>query len=153
MPISLYIKLKTLYRVGWFFVDVDKQLVPFKYAGLRETSKQGVLVSFADHPSPEEAAFFSGKALYAPPQSILNERKTAIPEDDLIGVQVVDATHGPLGSVIRLEGSQAQAVLVIQKGAQEILIPLAEDLIDAYDPDARMLSVSTPPGLVDMYLP
>ena len=137
---------------GWFFVDVDAQLVPFRYLQIREANKQGVLIRFADYSSPEEAAFFNGKDLYAPEKTILNEKKSALVEDELIGVQVVDTTHGDLGNVIRIEGSRTQTVLVILKGVKEILIPLAEDLVEEYDPDSRLLTVSTPPGLIDMYL-
>ncbi len=137
---------------GWFFVDVNKQLVPFRYESLRETNKQGLLIKFADYGSPEEATFLSGRNLYVTNQNLLTEKKSAIPEEELLGVVVIDTTHGNLGSVIRTEGSRSQTVLVILKGTKEVLIPLAEDLVDAYDPENRVLTVSTPPGLVDMYL-
>ena len=141
-----------LLPAGWLFVELEGQLVPFYYSGIRETAKQGVLILFDDHDSPEKASMLQGKALYAPEKTVVHMKRSAMSEDEMIGLKVRDIHHGDIGSVIRVEGSTTQDVLVILSGVKEVLVPLVEDLIVEFDPDARELVVATPPGLIDMYL-
>lgn len=137
---------------GFLFVEFDGQQVPFKYNSIRETNKQGVLITFDDYTDPEKASLLQGRALFAPESTIVNEKHSALVDEDLVGVKVVDTNYGELGHIIRTEGTTTQTVLVILKGVKEIMVPLAEDLVEGFDPETATLTMSTPPGLVDMYL-
>ena len=57
----------------------------------------------------------------------------------------------PLGEVTGIEGSAKNPVLVILHGEEEVMVPLAEEMILGIDPETNTLMVRTPPGLVDMY--
>lgn len=137
---------------GWLFVELEGQLVPFRYSSIRETTKQGVLILFDGYESPEEASILQGKSLYAPDKTVVHVKRSAMSEDEMIGLKVRDVHYGHIGSVIRVEGSTTQDVLVILSGVKEVLVPVVEDIILEFDPDARELIVATPPGLIDMYL-
>ena len=64
---------------------------------------------------------------------------------------VRDEEHGDLGEVTSIEGSATNPVLVILHGEEEVMVPLAEEMILGIDPETNSLLVRTPPGLVDMY--
>jgi 16S rRNA processing protein RimM len=64
---------------------------------------------------------------------------------------VADEEHGDLGEVTGIEGTDKNPVLVILRGEQEVMVPLAEEMILGIDPETNTLLVRTPPGLVDLY--
>jgi ribosomal 30S subunit maturation factor RimM len=53
--------------------------------------------------------------------------------------------------VTGIEGTAKNPVLVMLHGEQEVMVPLAEEMILGIDPETRSLLVRTPPGLVDLY--
>ena len=71
--------------------------------------------------------------------------------EEFIGMIVRDEEHGDLGEVTGIEGTDKNPVLVILHGEQEVMVPLAEEMILGIDPETNTLLVRTPPGLVDLY--
>ncbi len=50
-----------------------------------------------------------------------------------------------------IEGTDKNPVLVIQHGEQEVMVPLAEEMIVDLDMEERSLLIRTPEGLIDLY--
>ncbi|MCA8831400.1 ribosome maturation factor RimM [Hymenobacter pini] len=71
---------------------------------------------------------------------------------DVIGFTVVDAQLGELGTVETFYELPQQDVLSMRYKGQEVLIPVADELILHADEEARKLHVNLPEGLLDVYL-
>lgn len=135
---------------GWLFVELDGQQVPFRYDRLRDKGRIGVLVKFHELDDPQHTGFLVGSTILVE-SSTLPPKESTPPVDELIGVQVHDEVYGNLGQVSAIEGTDENPVLVVHQATQEVLVPLAADLIVDFDQERKILHVRTPPGLVDMY--
>lgn len=135
---------------GSLFVDIQGQKVPFFFSSLRDRGRQGTLVKFDEIDDPQAAAFLVGCDVYVPPGLLIDGSDESWDPEELIGLLVVDREHGELGEVTGMDGTERNPVLVVQKGEQEVLIPLVEDMVEEMDPEAGVLYVRTPPGLLDM---
>ena len=68
---------------------------------------------------------------------------------DLIGCEVVDAERR-LGTVTAVEGPMDRSTLVIDAGGDEVLIPLAAEICQSIDTEARRIVVKVPEGLLEL---
>ncbi|MCO5274196.1 MAG: ribosome maturation factor RimM [Flavobacteriales bacterium] len=136
------------------FVELDGLGVPFFVAGMREVPRVGTLVKFEDIDDPQGAAFMVNAKVYAPPghaKSGISEEEEQWSPEDLLGLQVVDEEHGPLGEVTAIEGSDDNPVMVIRSEGSEVMVPIVDELISGIDEATGQLVVRTPPGLVEFY--
>ncbi|MCW5898384.1 MAG: 16S rRNA processing protein RimM [Flavobacteriales bacterium] len=143
--------LDDLVHEGWLFVDIEGQRVPFRYTSLRDQGRAGVLVKFEDFHDPEAAGILVGRDVYAPPGLLADGSDESWDPESFIGMLVRDVEHGELGEVTGIEGTADNPVLSILHGGHEVMVPLVEDMIVDIDADAGLLTVRTPPGLIELY--
>ena len=143
--------LDDLVHAGCLFVDIDGQKVPFFFSDLHDKGRVGVLVKFEDFNDPASASILVGNDLFAPPGLLADGSDESWDPEEFIGLLVRDEEHGELGEVVGMEGTDRNPVLVIQQGGQEVMVPIADDIILGIDPEDRSLLVRTPPGLIELY--
>lgn len=143
--------LDDLVHAGSLFVDIEGQKVPFFFSKFYDKGRTGVLVKFDDFNDPESASILVGRELYAPPGLLVDGSDESWDPEDCIGMLVRDEEHGELGEVTAIEGSDKNPVLVIQYGTEEVMVPMADDIILGIDPEDNSLLVRTPPGLIAFY--
>lgn len=139
-----------LVHAGSLFVDIEGQKVPFFFTALHDKGRD-ILVKFDDFHDPQSASILVGRDLYAPPGLLVDGSDESWDPEEFIGMIVRDEEHGDLGEVTGIEGSAKNPVLVILHGEEEVMVPLAEEMILGIDPETNTLMVRTPPGLVDLY--
>lgn len=144
------VDLDDIVHAGSFFVDIEGQKVPFFFSRLHDKGRD-VLVKFDDFNDPQSASVLVGRDLYAPPGLLADGSDESWDPEEFIGMLVRDEEHGELGEVMGLEGTEKNPVLVVLRGEQEVMIPLAEEMILGVDPEENTLLVRTPPGLIDLY--
>ena len=71
---------------------------------------------------------------------------------EVIGFKVVDDIHGDIGVIESINDTTSQALFEILKGDKQLLIPVNDDIITKVDREAKTIHVTTPEGLVDLYL-
>ncbi|MGO8609895.1 ribosome maturation factor RimM, partial [Rhizobium johnstonii] len=71
---------------------------------------------------------------------------------DVVGFTVMDEQLGELGTVETFYELPQQDVLSMRYQGQEVLIPVADELILHADQQARKLYVKLPEGLLEVYL-
>ncbi|MBX2972635.1 MAG: 16S rRNA processing protein RimM [Flavobacteriales bacterium] len=142
--------LDDLVHAGSLFVDIEGQKVPFFFTSMQDKGRD-ILVKFDDFHDPQSASILVGRDIYAPPGLLADGSDESWDPEEFIGMIVRDEEHGDLGEVTGIEGSAKNPVLVILHGEEEVMVPLAEEMILGIDPEANTLLVRTPPGLVDMY--
>ena len=144
------VDLDDLVHAGSLFVDIEGQKVPFFFSKLHDKGRD-VLVKFDDFNDPQSVSILVGRDLYAPPGLLADGSDESWDPEEFIGMLVRDEEHGELGEVTGLEGTEKNPVLVVLRGEQEVMIPLAEEMILGMDPEENTLLVRTPPGLIDLY--
>ncbi|MFN3874650.1 MAG: ribosome maturation factor RimM [Flavobacteriales bacterium] len=139
--------LDELVHAGTFFVDIEGQKVPFAFSRLY--AKGGdTLVKFDDFDDPQGAKVLVGCDLYAPPGLLADGSDESWDPEEFIDMLVRDEEHGELGIVIAIDGSEKNPLLVVLHGEEEVLIPIADEVILGVDPEENTLLVRTPPGLI-----
>lgn len=71
---------------------------------------------------------------------------------EVIGFTIVDATFGEVGVIKAINDTTAQALFEIDRNGTEILIPMNDEFIDKVDRNAKQILVTTPEGLIELYL-
>ena len=71
---------------------------------------------------------------------------------EIIGFEVIDADHGNIGIIQSVNDTTSQALFEILKGDKELLIPITDQIITKVDRATKTIHVTTPEGLVDLYL-
>jgi 16S rRNA processing protein RimM len=98
----------------------------------------------------EQAEQLVGKQLLVDPEMIEDEEQEGLYA--LIGLKVQDINLGEIGTVTGIMEVPQQSVLEVEHQGKQILIPAVEGIIIGLDQKTGVISVDTPPGLVDLYL-
>lgn len=154
---EVVIKLDTdepeLYRnMESVFVDLGNNLVPF-FIKKSSLSKGTMLrVHFEDVNTEEEADFLMKSGIYLPLDLLPKLEGNQFYFHEVIGFKVVDANHGDVGVIVNINDSAAQPLFEIERGDQEVFIPMIDDFIKKIDREQKEIHVETPEGLIDLYL-
>ncbi len=133
------------------FLEQSGNLIPFFIADL-QIKGQRALVQFEDVESYDDAAELTGSKLYLP-LSIL----PLLPDDqyyfhELVGMQVEDSVSGNIGIAREIASRAGQDLLIVDKDGKEILIPMVDSILTKVDKKSKVIYVSLPDGLLDLYL-
>ena len=71
---------------------------------------------------------------------------------ELLDYHIVDASFGDLGPILRVEEFPQQEIAICLIKEKEIMIPLNAEFIDSIDDERKLVSVTLPEGLIDLYL-
>lgn len=134
------------------FVELGKNLVPFFIEKCRLHKSSLLRISFEDIKSEVDADGLLGTKLYLP-LSLLPK----LPDDqfyyhEVIGFKMIDEVHGDIGIIESINDSSSQVLFEVKKEGKELLIPVSDDIIKKVDKKNATIYVTTPEGLVDLYL-
>lgn len=128
-------------------------LIPFRVEGLRSKAGDIDLIKFAGLDDKEHAEHWVGTPIWLD-RAYLDE--SAISSDlleyrDLVGYEVLNAEDGSsVGRLISIDESTINTLALVEcPTGQELLLPLAESLIQELDSDQKLLRLTIPLGLLD----
>ncbi len=98
------------------------------------------------------ASFLKGLSLYLLLDQLEPLKGNAFYFHEIIGFKVEDELKGSVGVVKDVYESTAHPVLAIEKDEKEILIPLNDEVLRELDKEKKIIYVSSPEGLIDLYL-
>ena len=125
------------------FIDYDGLPVPFFFESLTPRGNGRALVHLNDINSLADAEEIVGRAVWADWEE---EASDEADFSDLVGWTVRGA-----GQVTDFVDIPANPCLEIQtKNGTSVLVPFHEDLILSVDPEARVLEMEIPDGLLDL---
>lgn len=125
------------------FIDYDGLPVPFFIESLTPRGNGRALVRLNDITSLADAEEIVGRAVWADWEEEASEEADF---SDLVGWTVLGA-----GEVTDFIDIPANPCLEIQtKNGTSVLVPFHEDLILSVDPEARVLEMEIPDGLLDL---
>jgi 16S rRNA processing protein RimM len=133
-------------------IEYNENLVPF-FIERSSLQKSTLLrVKFEDIETEQDAEDLVGALTYLPLTMLPDLEDDQFYFHEIIGFDVIDATHGNIGKITSINDSTAQALFEIQKGEKQILIPMNDEFIDKIDKENHTIYLTTPEGLVELYL-
>ena len=134
-----------------FFLEINKVLTPF-FVEKITMSGDKFFIAIQDVKTIEAAQHLFGKAVYLPLEMLPKLSVKQFYFHEIVGFTVVDTEKGELGPISQVLEYPTQAILQVMKGKKEILIPILDQVIQNVDRDMKILTITAPEGLIDMYL-
>ena len=134
------------------FVDFNGQLVPFFIEAAFLHKNDFLRIKFEDCTSEEDADRIMGSELYLPLNLLPKLEGNKFYYHEVEGFEVIDTTLGSIGTLVRINDSNYQALFEINHKGTEILVPMIDQFIEKVDRENKQLILHIPAGLVDLYL-
>ncbi len=134
------------------FVSRGNSLVPFFIERCRLHKSNLLRIKFEEVNEESEAINLVGSGLYLPLEFLPKLEGNKFYYHEVIGFRLVDDKHGDIGVIKSVNDSVSQALFEAEKDGKTLLIPINDDIILKVDRQSKTIHVSTPEGLVDLYL-
>lgn len=134
------------------FVSLGNNLVPFFIKRCRLHKSNLLRIDFEEVKSESDADRIMKCGLYLPLNQLPKLTGDKFYFHEVIGFTMLDDVHGDIGIIQSINDSTAQALFEVQKDDKQLLIPLNDEIITKVDRENKTIHVSTPEGLVDLYL-
>jgi 16S rRNA processing protein RimM len=134
------------------FIDINDQLTPFFIEHLKMKNRGYIAVKFEGVNSETDARMLLRKSIYLPAEVLPELTGTHFYDHEVKGFRVIDTAYGEVGVVDEVLDFQANPLLRVLNGSNEVLIPLIEGLVKDLDRKNKVMTVSAPEGLIEMYL-
>ena len=124
------------------FIEFDGLPVPFYFESFVKRGNNRAIVHLTGVHSLKDADELAGAAVYA---SYFEEDD----EEDLTGWTVLNQDGAHVGTVSGFEDIPGNLCIYVKTpGGEEVLLPLNQELVLSMDPDARVLTLTIPEGLI-----
>jgi 16S rRNA processing protein RimM len=134
------------------FIDFRGSLIPY-FIEQSQLHKSNLLrLKFEDVETEEDADALLKAELYLPLSALPKLEGDKFYFHEVIGFSIIDKNFGPVGTIVSVNDTTAQALFVIDRDGKEILIPMNDELIIEVNRDKKSILVETPEGLIDLYL-
>ena len=135
-----------------FYLEIDDQLIPFIVESTKQKGKGHIALKLEGVDTEEEAKRLLKKSVYLPESLLEDLDDKHFYDHEVIGFDVVDAQHGSLGELKDVYDTTGTTLLGVVKGDNEILVPMVPELVQKVDRQSKVLHISCPEGLLDLYL-
>ncbi|WP_037319046.1 ribosome maturation factor RimM [Salegentibacter sp. Hel_I_6] len=133
-------------------IEYNENLVPFFIERSNLQKSTLLRVKFEDIETEQDAEDLIGALTYLPLTMLPDLEEDQFYFHEIIGFDVIDSTHGNIGKITSINDSTAQALFEIQHGEKQILIPMNDEFIEKIDKENKTIYLTTPEGLVELYL-
>ena len=134
------------------FVSIGNNLVPFFIDKCRLHKSNLLRIDFEEVKTENDADRIMGSELFLPLSFLPKLTGDKFYFHEVIGFAVMDSVHGNIGTIKSINDSTSQALFEIEKGDKELLIPVNDEIITKVDRESKTIFVTTPEGLVALYL-
>lgn len=134
------------------FVSMGNNLVPFFIDRCRLHKSALLRLDFEEVKDEAAADRILGAELFLPLQLLPPLSGNKFYYHEVIGFTLMDEVHGDIGTITSINDSASQVLFEAKKGEKELLIPLNDDIITKVDRESKTIHLTTPEGLVDLYL-
>ncbi|GAA5031886.1 ribosome maturation factor RimM [Marivirga lumbricoides] len=133
------------------FLLQNGKLVPFfiEHLQIRNTE---ALVKFEDIDDKDAALSIKGLSLHLPLNQLPELSDDQFYFHEIIDFQVVDKNLGSLGKVAQVYEAGHQDLIGMDYQQKEVLIPINDDIINSVDRENKIIMVTLPDGLLELYL-
>ena len=132
------------------FVDIKGRLVPH-FFHIDNLNGNKAVATFEELP-PDQAAALAGHDLYLPLSLLPKLEGNKFYFHEVVGFRVIDSEKGDIGTLAEVIDYPAQPLFQIMKNGVEILVPVIDQVIGKVDREQKILYITAPNGLIDLYL-
>ncbi len=131
----------------------DNSLIPFFISNTHLNNNDSIRVKIDDINTVDEAKALIGKEIYLPLSSLPKLTGNKFYYHEVINFKVTDTNLGEIGSITKILDYPTQAIFEITNPqGNEILVPIIDEVIVSVDRENKNITVTTPEGLVELYL-
>jgi 16S rRNA processing protein RimM len=134
------------------FIEIGKNLVPFFVEHSQLHKSMLLRVKFEDVDDEAMADALMKNELYLPLSALPALDGNQFYFHDIIGFEIVDTQYGSIGILRGVNDTTSQALFEVDKEGDEILIPVNDEFIKEVNRESKTITVTTPDGLIDLYL-
>ena len=136
--------------VSFFVLEIDGIFVPFFIDEYRFKTNETALLKFDGINSESQARELSGLTVYLPKTLLEKVEDDEIELDYFVGFDLIDKQAGRIGEIAEVDQTTENALFVIQREDEELLIPVGDDYIREIDHENKKIHVELPEGLLDL---
>lgn len=125
------------------FIEDEGLPVPYFFHSFQRRGNSRAVVRITGVNSLEDAEELVGRSIYA-------DWEYDEADDSFEGWTLADATGATVGVIDSYEDIPGNLCIYVTTPRGEVLVPLNEDLIISADPDARVLTMRLPDGILDI---
>lgn len=133
------------------FIETDGEMLPYMIENLQYKGNNQFVVKLQDV-DMDNVREFVQTDLYLPLSSLPKLTGNRFYFHEVIGFQVIDDRLGVIGTCKDFMELANNPLMQVDHDGAEILIPASSQFVTKVDRDNKVLHVSTPDGLVDLYL-
>lgn len=134
------------------FIELQGKLIPFFIEKIAIKDKNFAAVKFEGVDSEPQAEGILHAELYLPLSVLPALSGNKFYYHEVIGFIVKDKKLGEVGTITNILDYPHQSVIQIAKGEKEILIPINDDIILNVNRKDKLVEISAPEGLIELYL-
>ncbi|WP_350284644.1 ribosome maturation factor RimM [uncultured Croceitalea sp.] len=134
------------------FVSLGNNLIPFFIDRCRLHKSALLRVDFEEVKDEATADRIMGAALYLPLTMLPPLSGNKFYYHEVVGFTLFDSVHGDIGVIESINDSASQVLFEAKKGDKELLIPVTDAIVTKVDRAAKIVHVTAPDGLVELYL-
>lgn len=134
-----------------FFVLARGQLIPYFFESYKLHGNRAI-VKLEDVNSIDTAKTLIGSKLFLPLDNLPELEEDQFYYHQVIGYQVMDATKGELGTVSSIYDMPGNDLLAMRYQGKEILVPITDEIVKSADHENKVVHVSLPEGLLEVFL-
>jgi 16S rRNA processing protein RimM len=138
--------------LDFLLLDVNGTLTPFFIEQKKFKNKGMVALKFQGIDNEDEAKKLVKKKAYLPISKLKELDEDRFYDHEVVGYQVEDAFKGNIGVIQQVIDLPSNPLLQVDYNGKEILIPIFDGLVQKVNRKKKILSITAPEGLIDLYL-
>jgi 16S rRNA processing protein RimM len=135
------------------FVEIDGIPVPFFTDSFRYLSDETALLALDEVTNSTLASGFVNCRVFSEKQKMMEQsEEEPLRSDELRGFRVIDEVHGNSGILQEIIEYPDNPVMRLDLEGREILVPFHDSIVKKINYDSRIIEISAPDGLFDLYI-
>lgn len=134
------------------FIEINGQLSPFFVETFKLKNKGFAAVKFEGVDTEKDARIILRKNLFLPAQILPKLSGKNFYDHEVVGFKVIDTIFGEVGILESVIDLQVNPLIQIMNGSKEVLVPLIEGVVQEVDRKKKILTITAPAGLIELYL-
>ncbi|MFK7923770.1 MAG: ribosome maturation factor RimM [Bacteroidia bacterium] len=136
---------------SFYLAKKGEALVSHKLTLFRVLDKGNAILQFEGYTDRDASESLRSHTIFFPIENLQPLPDGHFYFFQVVGYQVVDKTHGPMGTVKGIFDGQAQDVLAIDYNGHELLVPVTDQFVLQADHENKTLHTAVPEGLLEVY--
>ena len=149
---SPYPFLDNIDQLSTLFILKGNAYIPYFIDHLEVIADDTCFITWEDCSSKEIAMNFCKYELYIAEEEVSTYFDLSdYPFEDWIGYTIIDKEKGTIGKIVAIEEYPGQYMAKVSYGAKEIMIPLADELLEKTDDKKKIVYLQLPEGFLEIF--